>query len=174
MDVGRFERSRGRFWAWIATPLVLIALAAIPSWIHYARVQRVLTQRRALIESIRPVEERLRRSESLLRSLVPDVRHGAETADDLTRRIGLAAQKHAFSLRAVTVDKETADAGKLKTMRVSVSGQGALSALIGWLQAVQAPGALLRVEKMSVKTLSPPPDDVVTAEVLFVLFLGAS
>jgi hypothetical protein len=174
MDVGRFARSRGHFWAWIATPLVLIVVATIPSWVYHARLQHVLTQRRALLDSIRPVEERLRRSESLLRSLVPDTRHRAETADELTRRIGLAAQKHEFSVRAVNVDKDTSDAGELKTVRVSVSGQGALSSFIGWLQAVQVRGVLLRVEKVSVKSLSLPPDDVVTAEVLFVLFLRAS
>jgi hypothetical protein len=174
MDAGRFERSRARFWTWIVTPLVVIVLAAIPSWFYLARVQRVLTQRRGLLESIRPVEERMRRSESLLRSLVPDVAHRAETADDLTRRIGLAAQKHDFSLRAVDVDKETGDAGELRTLRVTVNGQGSLPALIGWLQAVQSPGALLRVEKVRVTTLSLPPDDAVNAEVVFVLFLGAS
>jgi hypothetical protein len=173
MDAGRFERSRGRFWAWIVTPLALMVLAVVPSWVYLARVQHALAQRRTLLKSIAPVEARLRHSESLLRSLVPSLAHRAESADDLTRRISAAAQKYDFRLRAMDVDKETGDAGELKTVRVTVSGQGSLAAVVGWLRAVQTPSILLRVEKVRLAALGAPPDEAASADVVFVLYLGA-
>ena len=174
MDAGRFEQSRRRFWLWIATPVVLMVVAGLPSCLHLRHARQALADRQALLAAAGPLEERLRSLDALMKSVVADAGHGAEAADETTRRINDAATRSGFVIRSLSVEKGTTESEGFKTLRVAVQGQGSLSATIHWLAALQKPGLLLRVETMKLMALGLPPDDTVGGEFTLVLYLSAS
>ena len=171
MDLGRFERSRVRFWMWIAVPLALIVVACLPSWHHLARCRQQLAQRTALVAALAPLEERLATTESVLKKAVAEPDRGAEAVDQATRRINHAAQISGFVIRALNVDKASAVTEGFRVLRIAVSGQGALPAVVRWLSDLQAPGLMLRMESAKVTALSLPPDDTVSAEFTLAIYV---
>jgi hypothetical protein len=173
MDAGRFEQSRRRFWVWMATPVVLIALAGFTSRLYLQHTRRVLAERLALLAAAGPLEERLRSLDALLKNVVAESGRGAETADETTRRINQAATQSGFVIRSLNVEKETAAAEGFAAQRIAVQGQGSLAATIRWLAELQRPGLLLRVETIKLTALSLPPDDTVGGEFTLVLYLSS-
>ncbi len=171
MDLGRFERSRVRFWIWIAAPLVLIVVACLPSWRCLERSRRQLVQRTALVAAMVPLEERLGMTEAVLKKIVADPDRGAEAVDQVTRRLNHSAQLSGFVIRALNVEKASSATEGFRVLRIAVVGQGALPALIRWLSELQAPGLLLRMEAAKVTALSLPPDDTVAAEFTFAIYV---
>ena len=174
MDAGHFERSRLRFWLWIGTPLVLVLLSGIPSWLYLRHARRVLAARQAVLATVMPMEETLANVDTLLKQTVADARHRAEAVDDTTHRLTQAAQKSGLTIQSMEVDKNTGDSDGLKTIRIIVQGQGRLPAVVRWLAEVQKPGLLVRVNEAKVTALSLPPEDVVSAEFVILLFLRSA
>ena len=174
MDLGRFERSRVRFWVWIAAPVVLMAAACLPSWRYLAASRERLAQRTALMEALVPLEEHLNATESLMKKVVADADRGTEAVDQATRHINHAAQLSGFTIQSLNVDKASAAAEGFRVLRIAVSGQGALTSAIRWLSELQTPGLMLRVEAAKITALSLPPDDMVTAEFTFAIYMRSS
>jgi hypothetical protein len=171
MDAGRFEQSRRRFWMWIATPVAVMVLAGVPSWLYLRHARHALAERQGLLAATVPLEERLRSMDVLLKSLVAGSGRGAEAADETTRRINHAATETGFVIRTLSVEKGMSETEGFKTLRIAVQGQGALPAVIHWLAELQKPGLLLRVESAKLTSLSLPPDDTVSGEFTLVLYM---
>ena len=174
MDEGRFERSRLIFWAWLVTPAVLILAAMLPSYFLMVRTQRTLAERKSVLQTIAPMEDRLRMVNGILASLTVETGGSAQAADEATRRIYRAAQERGFTIRSLNVEKTPAESGGLKVLRISVQGEGSLPAIVNWLGEFQWPGLPLRVEAAKVTCLSLPPDNAASGEFTLALYLGHS
>lgn len=174
MDAGRFEQSRRRFWLWIATPIAIMVVAGLPSWLYLRHARQVLVDRQALLAAAEPLDGRLRSLDALLKGVVADAGRGAEAADEATRRVNKAATQSGFAIRSLSVEKETAETEGFTTLRIAVQGQASLSATIRWLAELQKPGLLLRVETIKLTSLSLPPDETVNGEFTLVLYLSPS
>ena len=174
MDLGRFERSRVRFWTWIVAPLIVIAAACLPSWRFLEASRRQLAKRTALAAAVVPFEKRLGTTEEVLKKVAAEADRGAEAVDELTRRINRSAQLSGFIVRSLNVDKASAPSEGFRVLRVVVSGQGALPAAIRWLSELQAPGLMLRVEEAKITALSLPPDDTVSADFILAVYVRSS
>ena len=174
MDEGQFERSRLVFWLWLAVPIGLMVAAMLPSRFYLDRSRRMLAERRVMLRSIDPLEDRLRSVDGLLKSLLSETSHGVEATDAATRRINQAAQRTGFSVRTLTVEKTLGESDRLRTLRISVQGQGTLLSAIQWLDALQAPGLLLRVETANVTALGVPSNSAIAGDFTLVLYLRPS
>ena len=146
MDLGQFARSRLVLRLWLIVPLALIVAAILPSRLYLDGVRRTLAERKAMLESIMPLESRLRDVDGILMTMVGPPARGIEATAPATRRISQTAQRFGFSIRTTTVEKDVGESDGMRTVRISVQGQGSLLSIIRWLDALQAPGLLLRVE----------------------------
>lgn len=174
MDLGRFERSRVRFWVWIAAPLALMVAACLPAWRYLEVSRQRLAARAALVAALVPLEERLATSETVLKKIVASADRGPEAVDQVTKCINHAAQLAGFTIHSLNVDKATAATEGFRVLRIAVSGQGALPATIRWLSEVKVPGLMLRVEAAKITALGLPPEDLVTAEFTFAIYVRSS
>ena len=174
MDEGRFERTQLRLWLWLATPVVLALAAVLFSGLYLRGVRRALVQREALLESTVSLEKRLHDVDGVLKSVLAEAGQSTEAAAETTRRINQAAQRAGFNIRSLDVDKTAGQSGGLKTLSISVQGEGPLQSVIGWLDELQMPGLLLRVVAAKLTSLGLPPDSNVSGEFTLMLYLKAT
>jgi hypothetical protein len=178
MDLGVFTRSRLRFGAWIATPIVLIAGLAVSLRGYAGYVDQAFGQRRDVMRLLPQMESRLRAAQAVASRFAVAVHSGSDPADVVQTRLSRMAQQSGFVVNSLVVqrgDARQSPAGKARPgaaakapyLTVTVSGEATLAGVIRFLSEVQHPDALVVVESASVKTIGLVTEPLYSGDFVF-------
>ncbi len=171
MDLGTFQRSRARLWAWIALPIALMACATVPTILLRREAQRELALRESLLDSIPAVERRVRRASELLQMVTPNAARHAETTQEATRRLDESANRAGLTLRALKVMEGIETDGAFRVVNMQVQAEGSLKAMALWLDEVQKPGLLMSIRAATINANIPMSTGLYSGEFMIALRL---
>lgn len=174
MDLGRFMSGRLRLGLWLGVPVLLMLAVTLPTYIMLDSAKKELRLHQDLQEMLPDLESRSRKADQLLTSVTAPIKDSVQATDDVTRRINDAAANSSLVVRSLKVDDTLGQAGTFRTVRITTQLQGSLRDLVRWLDQVQKPGLLISVRSAYVNALAAPPDETVSGEFVFAVYLRGS
>ena len=192
MDLGLFRRSRAQFWAWIGGPILVIVVATYALQSYSGRVERALTERRSLTEVIPEMQIQLGAAKETLQrfALVPPTR--SDATERVRARMNRCAEQSGFIVNALNVEQPDATAPRKPTgvrgrkpapakaaapddttpfLEVTVNGEGALPAVLRFMDEALGSTSLVTAESAALKMTRNVPEPFYTAQLVLRCYL---
>jgi hypothetical protein len=166
MSRGKVKTGQWELAICLATPPVVILAMFIFGFIFGRREERSLAQRASLMNLIPVLEQKAVSARNVLKPFV--VSGGArDMSADLSLRVSDAALKYGFVIRSSNVEKQPgSDAGVWMDYKLSLTGEGTLTSLIGMLDNLSQPPYRFHAVQVSLKTMHLAAETMVSSDVV--------
>jgi len=150
----------------LAVPLVVVLAMILTGFFYGRKQERRLAQRTALLNLVPELEQKMGAAKKALKPFVaPGV--GKDMAADLSLCVSDAAQKHGFTIRSSNVEKQVEPgAGAWTDYKLTLSGEGSLSALIAMLDFLGQPQRRFQAAQISLRTTQLIPETTCSADLV--------
>jgi hypothetical protein len=179
VDLGLFARRRVEFWAWVFGPAALIVALQCFLEVYARQTASRLEERKALVQVVPQMQARQNAARDLLRRFAGQPAAKKEPVEDLRRKLNQSAQQSGFVINQLSVEKGEGKSGgnsaapvqgqttKAQTLTVKLSGEGTLTTLIRFLDALERPENLTVMALSSIREMRGGEEPVYQADFSF-------
>lgn len=152
----------------IALPLVVILAIFLFGFFYIRSHERRLAQRTVLLNLVPDLEKKMGSAKRALKPFIaPGV--GKDMAADLSLCVSDAAQKQGFAIRSSNVEKQIEPgAGAWVDYKLTLSGEGPLTALIATLDYLGQPQRRFHATQLNIRSTQLVPETMCSADLILV------
>jgi hypothetical protein len=168
MTPGIFRRGRtAALLGWVIGPLAIIAIVYFPCRAHSLRVNRMLDQRRAVLEQMPEMSRQARRARDTLQKFPSPGRSGGDVSTEFTVLLNHAARENGFAVRSTVIEKgDRAATLGMSSFRIVLGGDGTLASLVRLFHALENSEYIFVVETARIGATELAPGGRYSAEIV--------
>ncbi len=168
MDAGFFLSNKKRILIWIFWPIFLIAVLCLFSSIYFNSLNNRTAIRKSNLELMPVIDKKI----SIAKTILAKYEIASSTTDVkemLNAQLNQLARRTGFAINSLSVEKIQQEAVEINipVLKISVKGEGALSSIIGFFNAVHTSDKLFAVETSNIQMLNTEPSLAYSAEFIF-------